>query len=354
MNATLVQALGLQLRGHAVEVWTASRPLAASLEALGIPVLLHSAIHSPIMLNCSQAVRARGRKLRKAGVDAVLHQGARSYVWSRIHMRWVPHAVIFHNRKLGGRRRFDHWFVLSHAHAADLAADQDASKGKTIHVIRNGYLPSGTPVAMSQGRQPQREHSPYRIGTLGGLVRRKGIDLLLKAVAESIVSGVPVELWVGGDGPEEKALKDLAEDLGISGSIRWLGWIDDRVSFYKAIDIFCLASRSEPFGLVLIEAMATGTPVIASKTDGATDILSDSSTGWLFPVDDHEALRDIIYLTFNDPANRVQVGQRGMTDAERRFSAEAAAETVETAVLKMLASGQNSGSSSRKPSHDLI
>ena len=89
--------------------------------------------------------------------------------------------------------------------------------------------------------------------------------------------------------------------------------------------------------------MATGTPVIATRTDGPVEILAHGSTGWLFPVDDREALRDLIRRTFEDPANRARVGERGMIDVERRFRAEAAAETIERALSDLLGGNPNAG-----------
>ena len=137
-------------------------------------------------------------------------------------------------------------------------------------------------------------------------------------------------------------MKSLADDLGISGSVRWLDWVEDRASFFREIDVYCLPSRFEPFGLVVIEAMAMGTPVIASRTDGPVEILTDGSTGWLFPVEDSEALCDIIRRTFNDPAGRASVSERAMADAERRFRPEAAAETIESALWDLLGANRSS------------
>lgn len=209
VNATLAHALGLHLRGHAVEVWTASQPLAELLQTHGICVFLHPAVSSAIMLNLSRAVRVRGRKLREAGVNAVLHESAKSYVWSRLSMRRALHAIVFHNRKLGGRRRFDHWFVLSHMHAANLASDPTNSEGKSVQVIRNGYVPTnGACSAVPRSDEPQGRHRSYRIGTLCELVHRKGVDLLLEAVTGSIAAGIPVELKVGGGRPRRSGAEE--------------------------------------------------------------------------------------------------------------------------------------------------
>ncbi len=259
-------------------------------------------------------------------------------------MRRALHAVVFHNRKLGGRRRFDHWFVLSHAHAAELTSNPLHAKGKTLHVIRNGYAmedragPAGFRDARSRDG-----HCRYRIGTLCELNRNKGVDLLLQAVAELVAAGMPIKLLVGGAGPEEAALKRSAGELGISGSVRWLGWVEDRAAFFREIDVFCLASRVEPFGLAVIEAMAAGVPTIASRTDGALEILAHDTTGWLFPVNDQSALCDIIRRTLNDPVNRGRVAERAMVDVERRFSPQAAAETIESALTELLGDNPDRG-----------
>ncbi len=345
VNATLAYALGLVRRGHAVEVWTASPSLAARCENHGIAVFLHPAIASAIKLNLSCAIWRRGRDLRAAGVDAVIHQGARSWVWSRLQMRRTGHAVVFHNRKMGGRRRFDHWLVLSHAHAADLAADPRCD-GKTVHVIRNGYLPGEGADAELPRNGGRRS---YRVGTLCGLVRHKGVDVLLRAVAEASAAGVPVELLVGGAGPEETDLKNLADELGVTDAVRWLGWVDDQAAFFREIDLFCLPSRREPFGLALIEAMAAAVPAIASATDGPADILAHDRTGWLFPIDDSQALGDLICQTFLHPANRIRVGERGKAEAERNFRAEAAAATLECALSNIVSEEQTVCPPGRRP-----
>lgn len=349
VNATLAHALGLQLRGHSVEVWTASQRLALLLRSYGISVFRHPAISSAIMLNLSRSVRARGRKLRNAGVDAVLHESAKSYAWSRFNLRYAVHAVVFHNRKLGGRRRFDNWFVLSQAHAVDLQSDPYWSDGKSVHVIRNGYVLddqngalNATSTDFSWGGA-----SSYRIGVLCELNGRKGVDVLLKAAALAIAEGIPVELKVGGTGPEEAALRSLADELGIGESVRWHGWIDDREAFFREIDLYCLPSRSEPFGLVVIEAMATTTPVIASRTDGPVDIIAGGRNGWLFPVDDHESLCDRIRQVFDDPQSSARVAEQGKLDVEHRFRPEAAGETIETAFLSLLAPSVDRNSARR-------
>lgn len=160
--------------------------------------------------------------------------------------------------------------------------------------------------------------------------------MLLRAVAEASAAGVPIELLVGGAGPEETALKNLADELGVSDAVRWLGWVEDQAAFFREIDLFCLPSRREPFGLALIEAMAAAVPAIASETDGPADILAHDQTGWLFPINDSQALSDLICQTFRHPANRIRVGERGKAEAERHFSVEAAAVTLECALSNVV------------------
>ena len=112
------------------------------------------------------------------------------------------------------------------------------------------------------------------VGAMGRLVDKKGFYYLIDAIKE-----LPdTQLLIAGDGPYYEKLKDKIKDIS---NIELLGWISNKEDFFKKIDIFCLSSTFEPFGIVLIEAMARGIPVVSTKCYGPLDIIKNNHNGLL-------------------------------------------------------------------------
>ena len=131
----------------------------------------------------------------------------------------------------------------------------------------------------------------FRFVTAGNLLPVKGMDLLLEATAQLRDRGEGVSLTVIGDGPEEKSLRALAERLELTGAVRFTGRLTrpEMAELYKDQDAFVLASRAETFGVVLIEALAAGLPVVATRCGGPEDFV-DASNGVLAAPGDADAL----------------------------------------------------------------
>lgn len=132
---------------------------------------------------------------------------------------------------------------------------------------------------------------PFRFAASGFLLHRKGYDLLLRAAGELCRRGYDLTLTVFGDGPERETLEKLAETEGIRGRVDFRGQCTRKElgDAYAQMDAFVLASRRETFGVVYIEAMAVGLPVIATRCGGPEDFVTEEN-GILIPVDDESAL----------------------------------------------------------------
>ena len=176
----------------------------------------------------------------------------------------------------------------------------------------------------------------------------KGIDTLLAAAQhlQKDIGEQLVVLIVGGDldanGEPVGALAKVAEEaqaLGISGSIRLIGaQPQNRLPVvYGAADVVCVPSRYESFGLVAVEAMACGVPVVASRAGGLIYTVEDGETGFLAAINNDRAFADAILKVLTDPSLRDEMG-RAARIAAHRFSWEAIAQSVRH-VYYQLASG---------------
>jgi len=207
----------------------------------------------------------------------------------------APHAVA---AAFGARRR------INHLHVRIAVSEAAAWTGRRFYgghyrIIPNGVqLPAGgAPVPV-----PRAPGAPLRIAFVGQAVERKGLPLLLRAF-EALRAHVPVELTIVGSTPEELAPL-LVDATGITA----LGRVDDatKVAVVQGADVLCAPSLGgESFGMVLTEAFAAGTPVVASDIAGYRAVVADGRNGVLVPRGDATALAETLRDLALDPA-RVQ------------------------------------------------
>lgn len=160
------------------------------------------------------------------------------------------------------------------------------------------------------GGAPRSENSIFFIGRHEP---RKGLGVLLDAFA---MMPADVRLWVASDGPETAELK---LKHGHDRRIEWLGRIDDDEKFdrLRRASVFCAPSlRGESFGVVLLEAMAAGTPVVASKIDGYMNVATDGETALLVEPGDARGLASALARALTDPRLATTLTQNGLVHAE--------------------------------------
>jgi glycosyltransferase involved in cell wall biosynthesis len=137
----------------------------------------------------------------------------------------------------------------------------------------------------------ERAAGPFRFLTVGGLVEGKGMDTLLDGIAGFVARGGDALFTIVGVGPLEAQLRDQCTRLGLDGIVEWRGAVprSELPDVFRSADAFVLPSQHESFGVVFIEALATGIPVIATRCGGPEEIVTDDD-GLLIPVDDPQAL----------------------------------------------------------------
>ncbi|MDD4908502.1 MAG: glycosyltransferase [Candidatus Omnitrophica bacterium] len=169
----------------------------------------------------------------------------------------------------------------------------------------------------------------YSILTVGRLVNWKGTQYLIMAMVEVIKSFPKAKLLVIGDGPERTSLEALAIRLGLKDNVLFLGVVKnaDLPRYYISADIFCLpsvelAGQTEALGVVLLEAMACGTPVIASRVGGTLDIIEDGHNGLLVPQKSPHELSSAIIAILSNPEAARKFSTNGRATIEKKFSWE--------------------------------
>jgi len=160
------------------------------------------------------------------------------------------------------------------------------------------------------------------VGTVGRLTAVKGQEVLIRAASELIRQGEKIFLVLLGDGELRQDLEQLTIRLGIAEHVHFPGWRPDVPRIMAVCDIFCLSSRNEGMGKVLVEAMAMGKPIIASDIGGIRDIVRSGENGLLVPVGDVAAWAEAIARLCRDPERRRRMGDAGRQMAPRYSSEE--------------------------------
>ena len=172
---------------------------------------------------------------------------------------------------------------------------------------RISRIPNAVMIPEAVAGSGKRADGPLRLLFAGRLVEQKGLDNLLAALSRVSRDGRSVELAVAGDGPLRPQLERTVGQLGLAGCVHFLGRLSPEamLSRYPDADLFVLPSRYEGMPGALLEAIAHGLPVVATRVSGSEDIVEESF-GWLVPVDDAEALAEAIVQALDAGANRLE------------------------------------------------
>lgn len=157
--------------------------------------------------------------------------------------------------------------------------------------------------------------------TVAELIRRKGVDTLIRALGR-LRDSHPFTLVICGEGPDEPALRKLSEELGVSDRVEFRGQVSrEKIpDYFSASDVFVLASRVEAAGNVILEAMSAGRPVVTTDCGGPPEYVEDGRTGYIVPVEDDGALASRLASLMDDPELADRLGLAGrelMADRHR-------------------------------------
>jgi glycosyltransferase involved in cell wall biosynthesis len=333
-------ANALATRGHDVHVALAPHsPLREKLSAL--PALN---LHTLPLRNALDVPSARGlaRLVRDAGIEILHGHMARDYPLcsyaagrSRSARLIITRHVLFPLNRLHAftLSRVARVIAVSHGVARSLRQQRIFPDAK-ISVIHNG-IETGRFEAESRsldGEEFRRRLSPdahgrLLVGTIGELKELKGQEEFLRAAALLAPRFPTADFIIAGEdfsrtGEERARIERLIAELGLQSRVYLTGWLDDVAPLLGALDLFVSASRSESFGLAIVEAMASGLGVVATATEGARETVEDGVSGLLVAVGDAEALAQQIARLLEDREARARLGERARQLARERFSLE--------------------------------
>ncbi|MBI3577412.1 glycosyltransferase [Candidatus Gottesmanbacteria bacterium] len=221
-------------------------------------------------------------------------------------------------------------------------AKKIATIGEGVNLKR--FYPIPTLIARRVLRWPQNQHIILYIGRIE---RRKGIDTLVSAIAQLLKKpGIERKnVWciVSGGEPksrwkkelpvvkaERERLSKLAEKEGVADVVRFIGGVspEELPYYYSGADVTCVPSYYEPFGLVPLESMACGTPVVASKVGGLQYTIRDGKTGYLVPAHDATAFADKLLFLLQHPQAKKMMRENGLERVAHSFTWEAVGEKM--------------------------
>lgn len=288
-------------------------------------------------------VAAFAREIRSRGVDVVIAYTFDDFVLAGAAARLTGRPVVL--RAQGelvrqGRPPAQTWLgrllwpfmrfvrptiVCTTAGEAQRLAQAALPARRITHV----FLGADADAGGSEPAEPLPPASRAPVAAIfGRLVRWKGQDVFVKALALLARRGVEVEGWVVGgssfgDGEAyETELRELAREGGIEDRVHLLGFRRDVAALMQRCDVVCHASQFEPFGMVIIEAMMAGKPVVASDVSGPKESVVDGETGRLVSPGSPEALADALAELLADASLRQRMGEAGRRRAREHFDLE--------------------------------
>lgn len=238
--------------------------------------------------------------------------------WERLKRR--VHAWLY--RALAGR--VDGFVAVSEGVARALAREIGAGRGR-VRVI-----PNGIEVPTARGRDRARPRGLPSSGrlllTVGRLVEQKGQADLLEAFARLEPGGQDLHLVLAGEGPLQADLRAQAARLGLSDRVHLLGLRSDIQDLLEACELFALPSRWEGLSIVLLEALAAGLPVVATRVSGTEEVMRDGVHGRVVPPREPLALAAALRELLDAPERARQLGAAGRMRVLERFSGRAMAQ----------------------------
>ncbi len=272
---------------------------------------------------------------RKLGAQAIVRTVHSEIEWSkrRIYGRLFPQLLypIAFDAELGVSKKVV--ANLDHRPLAALGQRHAALMRSAVNLERFAQLGSDP---ATKRRELGIPPSVPVVGTVGRLTRPKGYDILLAAFPHVLACHPEARLLIVGDGPEGETLRQLAVTLGVNDHVLFAGSRTDVEELLTIMDVFASSSRFEGLPAVVLESMASGTPVVATEIPGTIEVVENGVTGFLVPPEDEESLAAALCAMLENPQQANDMAATAGRLVRKEFSFAAAARRHEETYRQLM------------------
>lgn len=326
----------------------ASGPVAEALRAEGVELIPLGSMKHPFDWNIHKQVQDIIRDFKPQIMHGGVFEGnsltALSGTWMRVPVRIMEETSDPQNRSIRANwllRQFSKMVDKVTAISPNVESyllDTARIKKSKVQLINNG-VPFPSMFSQQQRATLRTQLGIDQDSIVVGFVGRffndhKRMTDLLEAF--SLVQEGKPRLLMVGDGRDRNLVEKKMDSLGIADKAHLVGYQSDTAMYYAIMDIFCVPSAREGFGLVAAEAMMHRLPVIATAVGGLKDVLLDGVSGFLVPPHGPATMAERIRELVSNPALRQQMGQAGYQRAVEKFSAERYCQDLESLYLGLL------------------
>jgi glycosyltransferase involved in cell wall biosynthesis/Na+/melibiose symporter-like transporter len=313
--------------------------------------LSHSVLGSvgKIVGGLAPALRVR-RTLQQLEIDLVHTNTLKAHLLGGLGARWAGLPLVWHVRDILEPGPARTWLLRAAAHLrphvvaiSRAVADQFAGSAVPVTLVYNGiplerFTPGNPPADLRAKLRLTAEHEVVCV--VGRLAPWKGHRTLLEALATlrrrrpraALIVVGEVAFW---DAAYETELHELARSLGLEDCVRWVGFREDVPDLLRLCDVFVLPSVDEPFGRALIEAMAVGKPVIATRSGGVPEVVLDGETGLLVQPGNVAELAAAMERLLTDRELAARMGAAGLARARECFDVRRVVAMIEALYAKL-------------------
>jgi glycosyltransferase involved in cell wall biosynthesis len=291
-------------------------------------------------LDAWRAAFALRKLIRTEKVDIVQTYFETSNLWGGLVAKLSGALLLSSRRDMGILRKNKHalaYRVVNKISDRVLAVseevkrfcvDADRLDPNKVSVVYNGVDLNQIAAETSAGgpfADADWAKASHIITCVANIRRVKGIDVLIQT-AQRLCRELPNAVFVVAGSLYERdyseEMQAMIRSLGLEKNVKLLGFVGDPVPLLRISSAFCLLSRSEGFSNALLEAMACGVPSVVTRVGGNPEAITHGENGFLVPVEDDAAAAEKLLVLLRDPERRVQIGERGRTSVQTRFSAD--------------------------------
>ncbi len=327
-----------------------AEPHASLLRSEGVPVTV-----LPRRKNRDLGrVRALADLLRKSRADLVhaFLVGANAYAYAASRLAGVPRLVASSRTSMPARNAASwliHAWVFNHASAVitnsrfvrDFTASHYGVPAARIRVVPNGVDPAPFRAAVEAASRVRGDwgvgEADVLIGTLGRLSREKNLELFVEMAARLAREHAGLRFAIIGDGPHRGAVESAVRRTAPDGSVILTGARADVPEVLSALDVFVMTSDTEGLPNAVMEAMAAGLPVVATRVGGVHELVTDGETGRLVPPRRLDPLLEAVRPLLTDAALRRRIGEAGRSRIAAEFGLERMIAGTKTVYEEVLA-----------------